>query len=117
MVIVVTVVRRCGGGVAAVGRGRGGREEAGEEVEDEGPEGGEAGGYDAAGGFDGGPDDGAVEGPGEVRVVDFELFGQANEAGDDDAVWEGGPVRKGFLGWGGGVWRTEILLTSRLIRR
>lgn len=67
--------------MAAVGGG-----EAGDEAEDEGPEGWEAGGDDAAGGFDGGPDDGAVEGPGEVRVVDFELFGQADETGDDDTA-------------------------------
>lgn len=78
VVIVVTVVRgrrSSSTRVAAIGGGGGGEGgEAGEELEDEGPKGGEAGGYDAAGGFDGGPDDGAVEGPGEVRVVDFELF-------------------------------------------
>ena len=41
--------------------------ETGEEAEDEGSEGGDAGRYDAAGWFDGRPDYGAVEGPGEVR--------------------------------------------------
>ena len=71
------------GRIAAVAAGGGG--EAGEEVEGEGPQGGEAGGDDATGGLDGGPDDGAVHGPGEVRVADFELFGEADEAGDDDA--------------------------------
>ena len=44
-------------------------------MEDEGAQGRKACGYDAARGFDGGPDDGTVHGPGEVRVVDFELLG------------------------------------------
>ncbi len=73
----------------------------GEEAEGEGPQSGEAGGDDGAGWFDGGPDDGAVEGPGEVGVVDFEIFGEADEASDDDAGM-------GLIGASGEGWKVGV---------
>ena len=77
--------------VAAVQRGRGrGGQEAGEDLGDEGFEGGEAGADDADVRFDAGPHRGRGVVPGDVGGDGDGVEGLEAEAGDDDDAGGGG---------------------------
>ena len=60
-------------------------------------QGGEAGADDAGGHLDGGPDDGAHIGAGDVCLVDIEDGPNADDGGAADAVWRGGGLAVGLF--------------------